>query len=84
MNLVIDILGWAGAFLLIGTYFLMTLGKIVNTQKSYHYLNIAAGLLLGVSSLYYHALFSVALNTFWVLIASSALLKVEFSNWRKR
>lgn len=75
MNLAFNLLGWAGAFVLVATYFAVTLGKVTTKDSSYHILNILAGLALGVSSYHYTAFFSVALNSFWVAIATFGLVK---------
>ena len=75
MNTVFNVLGWLGAVILIAGFYANTTNKISSEDKVYHVLNIVAGLALGVSSYYYGAIFSVALNSFWVIIACLGLYK---------
>jgi hypothetical protein len=68
-QLMIDVLGWAGAACLLLAYFLVSRKKLAGDSLHYQLLNLAGGGLLTVNSLYYGAFPSVAVNVVWIAIA---------------
>ncbi len=68
-NLVVDIIGWAGAVVLLSAYGLVSTKKLEGDSVPYQLLNLAGGLLLIVNTVYYGAYPSSTVNLIWSLIA---------------
>jgi len=75
MNILFQIIGGLGLFLILCSFFLMQREKITNKDLLYNILNSIGGILLGIYSVYYKAWFSVILNVLWVLVAVFYLYK---------
>jgi hypothetical protein len=75
MNILFQIIGGLGLFLILCAFFFMQRGKITNKDLLYNILNSSGGVLLGTYSVYYKAWFSVILNVLWVLVAIFYLYK---------
>ena len=73
MQLLVDILGWAGMTLYLVAYALISLKKVEGDSNLYQGLNILAGILLITNSFYWHAYPSAALNVAWIGIAAFTL-----------
>jgi hypothetical protein len=69
MQLLINILGWAGTFLFLVAYALVSLKKVEGDSNLYQGINLLAGVLLITNSFYWGAYPSVALNVAWIGIA---------------
>jgi hypothetical protein len=67
--IVIDIIGWAGAILYLIAYGLVSAKKAEGDSFLYQGLNIIAGTLLIINTLYLRAYPSAGLNAAWVGIA---------------
>jgi len=76
-NLIVDILGWAGAAALLSAYGLVSIKKLEGDSVPYQLLNLAGGLLLIVNTIYYGAYPSSGVNIVWSLIAILTLSR----NW---
>ena len=74
-NLLIDILGWAGAATLLLAYGLVSTRKLEGDSPVYQTLNLVGSALLIVNSFYYGALPSVAVNFVWIGIAFLTLAR---------
>jgi len=68
IKLFIDILGWTGSVLYLLAYALVSLKKAEGDSILYQGMNIAAGMLLVIYSIYLGAFATTALNTVWVAI----------------
>lgn len=68
MNILIDIIGWAGMVLLLGAYTLLTLKKLRADGWVYQLMNLLGGLCLAANSYYYGAIPVAVLNAAWFLI----------------
>lgn len=75
-QLVFDVLGWIGAFLLLLAYAAVSFGKLGADSKAYQYLNIAASILLLVNTLFYGAYPSSFVNGVWTVIAIVAIVSI--------
>lgn len=73
----VDILGWTGTALYLVAYALVSLKKVAGDSTLYQGMNIVAGILLIVNTLYWKAYPSLGLNAAWIGIAF-------FTLWRKR
>lgn len=69
MQLLIDILGWAGTVLYLIAFALISLKKVEGDSLLYQSINILAGTLLIVNTFYWRAYPSLGLNAAWIAIA---------------
>jgi len=69
MQLLIDIMGWAGTILYLVAYALISLKKVEGDSNLYQGINILAGVLLITNSFSWRAYPSAALNVAWIGIA---------------
>ena len=68
-RIIIDIMGWAGTILYLIAYGLVSLKKVEGDSVVYQGMNLVAGILLIVNTLYLQAYPSAGLNVAWVGIA---------------
>jgi hypothetical protein len=69
MNTFINILGWVGTILYLIAYALISAKKVEGDSILYQVMNIIAGVLLVINTLYLHAYPSAGLNIAWIGIA---------------
>jgi hypothetical protein len=81
-NLVVDILGWAGAVILLSAYGLVSIKKLEGDSVPYQLLNLAGGTFLIVNTVYYGAYPSSVVNLIWSLIAILALSRIWWASKR--
>jgi hypothetical protein len=67
-NLLINILGWTGSILYLLAYALVSAKKAQGDSLLYQGMNILAGILLVVYSLYLQAYATTGLNAVWAII----------------
>jgi phosphoglycerol transferase MdoB-like AlkP superfamily enzyme len=75
--LLFNLLGWAGAVLLLLAYALVSFKKLEADSAAYQWLNVAASILLAVNTIYYQAYPSSFVNIVWTVIAFVAILTVK-------
>ncbi len=75
--LLLNLLGWAGAFLLLLAYALVSFRKLEADSETYQWLNITASILLLINTLYYGAYPSSFVNAAWTIIAFFAILTIK-------
>lgn len=75
MDLFVEIIGWIGAVLIVGAYFLNINGKLKSSSHLYIFSNLLGGVFFTVNTLVHHAYPSMIVNIIWVFIAIAALLK---------
>jgi hypothetical protein len=75
--LLFDLLGWAGAFLLLLAYALVSFKKLEADAAAYQWLNITASVLLLVNTIFYGAYPSSFVNAAWTVIAFFAILSIK-------
>lgn len=76
MKLSIDVLGWAGAFLILTAYALISFKKVEGNSIRYQLLNIVGSVFLVINTYYYGAIPSTIVNIVWAVIALFAILAV--------
>ncbi|HXH71080.1 MAG TPA: hypothetical protein VNI60_12180 [Pyrinomonadaceae bacterium] len=76
-GLLLNLLGWAGAFLLLLAYALVSFRKLEADSETYQWLNITASILLLINTLYYGAYPSSFVNAAWTIIAFFAILTIK-------
>ena len=80
MNYFVEIIGWVGAVLIIGAYYLNINGKIKSTSAWYIVSNLLGGFFFTINTFVHHAYPSMIVNIIWVFIAVVALFKKEKVN----
>ncbi len=75
MQIILEILGWIGTFLIVWAYYLISTKKLDFTSKTYHYLNLFGAIGVGVNVLYKQSWPAVALEVVWISITVMALIK---------
>ena len=76
MEVIIDVLGWAGSAALLLGYGLNSYQKIKSDSLAFLLLNIFGGVFLIIYTGYLHAYANTMLNIVWVIVAIPALFKV--------
>jgi hypothetical protein len=69
----IDVAGWTAALLILGSYSLLSFGKLQSRSPIYQWMNIAGALGFIINCTWNGAWPSVALNVVWLGIAFYAL-----------
>jgi hypothetical protein len=77
MKLAVEVIGWAGALLILVAYALLSAGKLKARSLSYHLMNILGAAGFVVNSGWNGALPSAAMNVIWIGIGIYAL-------WQRR
>jgi hypothetical protein len=76
LELAVEIVGWAGALLILSAYVLVTIGRLTGRSPAFQWMNLlgAAGFI--VNGWWHSALPSTVLNVIWMLIAAVALWRL--------
>lgn len=72
---IVEIVGWIGAVLITGSYFLNIQGKLDAKDKSYIWANAIGGICFIINTYFHQAYPSMAVNIVWVLIAIAAIVR---------
>lgn len=75
MKIAVEVIGWAGAVLIIAAYALLTAGRLSGASRAYHLMNIVGAIGFVVNSGWNGALPSAVLNVVWLGIGGYALLQ---------
>ena len=75
IDLLINIIGWAGVTLLVIAYWMVSTKRTRGNSILYQMLNIIGASLLIINSFYFGAFPSVGVNVVWVGIALFTLIK---------
>jgi len=75
MNYFVEIIGWIGAVLIVGAYFLNINGRLKSSSGVYILSNLFGGIFFTVNILVHQAYPSMIVNIIWVFIAIAALFK---------
>ena len=71
----IEIIGWIGTILIVGSYFLNINGKIKSTSVPYILSNLVGGILFSIYTYAHRTYPNMVVNVIWVIIAVTALMK---------
>jgi hypothetical protein len=77
MTLLIEIVGWAAAALILGSYALLSAGKIEARSQPYQWMNVAGAIGFIINSGWNGAMPSAALNVAWLGIGLYALRQLR-------
>jgi hypothetical protein len=72
---VVEIIGWIGALLILGSYGLMTMRRITAESATYQWMNLLGAVGLTVNGVWNGAFPSAFLNVVWLGIAGYALAR---------
>ena len=75
MNMSVEIMGWIGSLLIVGSYALNITGKLEATNKWYVWANIIGGFLFIINTYFHQAYPSMFVNIVWVIIAFVMIFK---------
>lgn len=76
MNLAIEIVGWAGAILILAAYFLVSTGRLDARHAPFQWMNLAGAAGFVVNSGFHGAWPSTILNVIWIGIAAASLFRL--------
>lgn len=74
---IIEIIGWIGTVLIVGSYFLNINGKIKSSSIPYILSNLLGGVLFSIYTYAHRTYPNMVVNVVWVIIAIAALMKKE-------
>ena len=80
LEIAVEVVGWAGAALILGGYLLITIGKVTGQSALYQWMNVAGAAGFIVNGWWHGAVPSAALNVVWMMIGGVALWRI----WAKR
>ncbi len=75
MSVLIEVLGWIGSILIVGSYALNITGRLAANNILYVVANIIGGVFFVVNTYYHQAYPSMLVNIVWVIIAIVMLSK---------
>ena len=77
MDIFVEIMGWIGSVIIVGSYALNITGRLATTSKLYVLANIIGGLFFVVNTYFHQAYPSMFVNIVWVIIAIVMLSKKD-------
>ena len=80
LEFAVEVVGWAGAALILGGYLLITMGKVTGRSPLYQWMNVAGAAGFIINGWWHGAVPSAALNVVWMMIGGVALWRI----WAKR
>ncbi|MGH6658311.1 MAG: CBU_0592 family membrane protein [Sphingomicrobium sp.] len=75
-ELAVEIVGWAGAALILGAYGLLSAGKLTGQSALYQWMNVVGAAGFIVNGWWHGAVPSAVLNVIWMLIGGVALWRI--------
>ncbi|MEO6432365.1 MAG: hypothetical protein ABIO29_00090 [Sphingomicrobium sp.] len=75
-DLAIEVVGWAGALLILLAYLLLSAGKLTGQSRAYQWMNVAGAAGFIVNGWAHRALPSTTLNVVWMGIGIVALWNI--------
>ena len=75
--MLVEIMGWIGSVLIVGSYALNITGRLAATSKLYVFANIIGGIFFVVNTYFHQAYPSMFVNIVWVIIAIVMLSKKD-------
>ena len=72
----VEVVGWAGAALILLAYLLLSMGRLTGQSAVYQWMNVVGAAGFIVNGWWHGALPSAALNVIWMLIGGVALWRI--------
>ena len=76
VELAVEIVGWAGAILLLLAYLLLSTGKLAAQSLTYQAMNVIGAAGFVINGWWHGALPSAALNVLWLMIGLFASIRI--------
>jgi hypothetical protein len=76
VQLAVEVVGWAGALLILLAYLLISAGKLTGQSPLYQWMNIVGAAGFVINGWWHRAIPSTALNLVWMGIGAVALWKI--------
>ena len=76
IELAVEIVGWAGASLILLAYLLLSAGRLTGQSIAYQAMNVVGAAGFIVNGWWHGAIPSAALNVIWMLIGAIALWRI--------
>ena len=76
IQLAVEVVGWAGALLILLAYLLISAGKLTGQSPLYQWMNIVGAAGFVINGWWHRAIPSTALNVVWMGIGAAALWKI--------
>ena len=80
MTILIEIVGWIGAALILGSYVLVSRGKLEGRSRMFQSMNVAGAAGLVVNSAWHAAVPSTVLNVIWLGVGFATLWTLQRSS----
>lgn len=74
-EILIEIVGWAGSVLIVGSYALNIRGKLAANSPAYIWANIVGAVFFAINSFSHGAMPSVVVNIVWIGFAIESILR---------
>ncbi|MCU0729003.1 MAG: hypothetical protein MUF41_02715 [Sphingopyxis sp.] len=79
LTLAIEVIGWAGAALILGAYILVSMGRLTGRSRAFQWMNIVGAAGFIINSGWHGAIPSTVLNIIWVGIGIATLWQIRGS-----
>jgi hypothetical protein len=76
LELAVEVVGWAGASLILGAYLLLSMGRVTGQSVLYQAMNVAGAAGFIVNGWWHGAVPSAVLNVIWMMIGAVALWRI--------
>ena len=76
LSLVIDVVGWAGAILILAAYALVSMGRLQPRSHAFQWMNLLGAAGFVVNSGFHGAWPSTILNIIWIGIAAATIWRL--------
>lgn len=76
VELAIEVVGWAGAALILLAYLLLSMGRLTGQSPLYQWMNVVGAAGFTINGWWHGALPSAALNVIWMMIGGVALWRI--------
>ena len=75
MNIILQGLGWIGAFGLLSGYFLNTTGRLNSDSATYQWLNFVSAVMLAINAYFINSIPFLIINVFWAIVALMGIIR---------
>ena len=76
LQLIVEVIGWAGMLLYVVAYALISSGRTSGTSRKYQLMNLTGAVGVATNAVYYGAYPSAVVNVIWFAIAVTTLSRM--------
>jgi hypothetical protein len=77
LDLSIEVMGWAAALLILGSYIGVSSGRLTGQSRTYQWMNVVGAAFFVVNTWWHGAIPSAVLNVVWCAVGLIALWKLS-------